>query len=318
MPLNVGIAPAKVKTQTARAGHECLMMEQRASNLSCSCLTEGQFCFSFLLKAMASLLLNATAMKNIRSRTLLTFLALCAAVAPVRANPNGPNKVQYFVNETMTATGVDADATGRVQAFVKQKGDSDHQRLHVHVAGLDSRTSYTLLAQIGTDTNLVAVTNFMTGAAGKGNILYLLNRRGASHGRQTLPDSLNPLTDVRTLAVANTNGEIVLSVNLHQAVSMKFELASVFSNTGNDPRAIGCVAVTSQDGVVQFRLLAAGQSSEYTFYVNETPVATYQADLTGTINVGALPDTAPSPLSFRKLSVRNAGDQVVLQSDLTQ
>ena len=257
-------------------------------------------------------------MINIRSRTLTTLLALFAAMALVRANPNGPNKVQYFVNETMTATGVDAIATGRVQAFVKQKGDSDHQRLRVHVAHLDPRTSYTLLAQIGDDTNLVAVTNFTTGVAGVGNVLYFLNSRAMSHGRHTLPDSLNPLTDVRTLAVANTNGEIVLSVNLHQSVSMKFELASVFSNTGKDPRAIGCVAVACQDGVVQFRLLAAGQSSEYTFCVNDTPVATYQADLSGTINVGAVPDTAPSPLSFRKLSVRNIDDQVVLQSDLTQ
>ena len=255
-------------------------------------------------------------MKNIRSTTLTIFFALFAVIPLVRANPNGPNQVQYFVNEVMTATGVDADATGRVQAFVKQKGDSDHQRLRVHVAHLDARTSYTLLAQIGDDTNLVAVTNFTTGAAGVANVPYFLNRGAMGHGPHTLPDLLNPLTDVRTLAVANMNGEIVLSVNLHESLSMKFELASVFSNTGNDPRAIGCVAVTSEVGVVQFRLLAAGQSSEFTLCVNDAPVATYQADLAGTINVGALPATAPSPVNFRSLSVRNAADQVVLQSNV--
>jgi hypothetical protein len=254
---------------------------------------------------------------NIRS-ILKTFIALLAGAVMAHANPNGPNLVRYSVNEMMTASGVDADATGRVQVFVKQKGDSDHERLRVHVAGLDARAAYTLVAQIGDDTNFVVVTNFVTGAAGKGNVLYFQNHSGGKNVRHSLPETLNPLTDVRTLAVANANGEIVLFVNLHESASMSFELASVFNNTGNDPQAIGCVAIACQSGVVQFRLLAAGQSSRYTLCVNESPVATYQADFAGRINVGALPVSAPSPLNFRKLSVRNASDEVVLQSDLTQ
>lgn len=243
-----------------------------------------------------------------------TLAALLASAVMAHAHPNGPNLIHYSVNESMTASGVDADATGRVQAFVKQKGDSDHQRLRVHVAGLDPRTTYTLLAQIGDDPNLVVVTSFTTGAAGKGNVLY--NHGAKTNVNHALPEVLNPLTDVRAFAVANGNGDIVLSVNLHESASMNFELASVFNNTGNDPQAIGCVAVACQSGVVQFRLLAAGQSSRYTLCINDSPVASYSAN-SGSINIGALPVSAPSPLDFRKLAVRNASDEIVLQSDLS-
>ena len=260
---------------------------------------------------MASPLLNVGEMTAIRSKVLATLTALCASVFVAHANPFGPNAVRYSVGDAMTSTGVDADAKGHVQALVRQRGDSDLQRLRVRVANLDSLTSYTLLAAVGDDTNLVAVTNFTTSVSGKGVLIYAQKR-----GSSTLPVNLEALTEIQTLAVANTNGEVILFVNLHESASMKFEMASVFDNTGSDPLAIGCVAVSAQQGVTQFRLLAAGQSSTFTLCVNETPVATYQADFAGHINVGALPLAAPSPVSFRKLSLRNAGDEVVLQSEV--
>jgi hypothetical protein len=225
----------------------------------------------------------------------------------------------------MVASGVDTDATGRVQAFVKQQGNSDHQRLRVTANQLDPRTSYTLLAQIGTSPDWVIVTDFTTSPLGKGNVTYFQNHplRGSGHNgsglglnKHALPELLDPLTDVRSLAIATSNGYVVLSVNLHEADTMKFELTSVFDNVGSDPLAIGCMAVGCQNGSVQFRLFAAGQSSEYIFCVNDNPVATYAADSTGRISVGAFPDSAPSPLFFKKMSMRNSSEQVVLQSDV--
>jgi hypothetical protein len=47
--------------------------------------------------------------------------------------------------------------------------------------------------------------------------------------------------------------------------------------------------------------------------VNETPVATYPADETGRISVGAFPNASPSPVAFQKLSLRNAANDVVLE-----
>ena len=42
--------------------------------------------------------------------------------------------------------------------------------------------------------------------------------------------------------------------------------------------------------------------------VNGVPVQTYPADSTGYIGVGVFPATAPSPLKFREVSLRNAAD----------
>src|SRR5947207_34317 len=83
---------------------------------------------------------------------------------------------------------------------------------------------------------------------------------------------------------------------------------SVRANSGTDPFALGCLAVAWQAGAVQFRMFATGQSSEFTFCVNGTPVQTYPADATGYIGVGAFPAAAPSPLKFRDVSLRNAAD----------
>lgn len=254
-------------------------------------------------------------MENIRRATSKVFFALFASALVAQASP-GPNTVRYSVNTTMTASGVASTATGRVQAFLKQQGNSDHQRLRVAVRNLDPRTSYTLLAQVGTNPDWVAVTSFRTTGRGAGHVMYFQSRFSRPDGRHALPEALDPLTDVRQLAVANANGEIVLSVNLHESEAMAFELTSVFNNTGSDPKAIGCVAVACQNGSVQFRLFAAGQSSEYIFCVNDAPVETYLADGAGRISVGAFPSAAPSPLLFKKLDMRNGGNAVVLQSDV--
>jgi len=216
----------------------------------------------------------------------------------------------------MTASGVDSNATGRVQAFLTQQGNSDHQRLRVAVRHLDPRTSYTLLAQVGTNPDWVTVAGFRTTGQGAGHVTYFRNRWSRPDGRHALPEALDPLTDVRELAVANTNGDVVLTVDLHQSEAMAFELASVLKNTGNDPYAIGCVAVACQNGSVQFRLFAAGQSSQYIFCVNDIPVETYSADGAGRISVGAFPNAAPSPLFFKKLDVRDGGNAVLLESDV--
>ncbi len=248
-----------------------------------------------------------------------TLAALCAGAAVLaQAAPTGPTTIRYSVDQTLAATAVDPDATGSVQAVVSHDGRIDRQHLRVSVAQLDPRASYTLLAQMGDAPNLVSITNFTTTSAGRGGVLYIQNRVLNSRAvrrptKRSLPEPMNPVTRARSIAVANANGEIVLTASLHESPSMTFEMARVLENTGNDPQAVGCLVVACQNGGVQFRLFATGQSSEFTFCVNETPVATYPADETGRISVGIFPNVSPSPVTFQKLSLRNAANEVVLE-----
>lgn len=253
----------------------------------------------------------------IRSKALLTLGALFAGVFLACAAPSA-NSVLYNVDEDFTATGLDSDARGHVQAIVKQRGASHLQRLRVTLAKLDPGTPYQLLAATGDDTNLLAIADFTTTRAGRAVVMQqrrqVLDKVRRTSKKQALSEVLAPLTEVRTLAVANTNGEIVLTVDLHAAPSLQFELTSVLKSTGADYAAVGCLAVAVQNGYLQFRLFAAGQSEQFTFLVNDSPVGTYVADYTGRISVGAFPSTAPSPLAFRKLGVRNSNDDIVLES----
>jgi hypothetical protein len=267
----------------------------------------------------------ALTMKNIRRKAVKLLLALCAGALASTAIASSSTSVRYSVNAPMVATEVDTNATGRVQASVKQNGNSDRQRLRISVRHLDPSTPYTLLAKVGTNDEFITVTNFTTTSRGRRKLLYFErhSRRsngesglGSGTGKHALPEAVKPLIEVRELAIANTNGEVVLSVDLHQSETMNFQLASVFENTGNDPQAIGVMAVACQSGLVQFRLFAVGQTPEYILSVNDEPVAKYQADFYGGVNVGMFPSGAPSPMHFKKVALQNAGEQVILQSNV--
>ncbi len=265
------------------------------------------------------------------TQTPIHALLVAAAILSLgllsSAGSGGTTKIHYNVDTALTATGVDPNASGRVSAFLKQQGNSDHQRFRLTVAGLTAQASYTLLALIDDDagTNWVVVTHFNTSLRGGKSLKYFVNRAlkkpgragpGAGRNKFALPDALDPLPQVRAVSVTKSNGDVVLTANLHEAAGLSYSVASTFVNTGADPEAIGCLAMAIQGGVVQFRLFAAGQSSEYSFWVNEAPVANYPADFGGRISIGVFPHKAPSPLGIRAVSVRNPSNAVVLESQV--
>jgi hypothetical protein len=263
---------------------------------------------------VASAVLKPIRVRNIRTKTLEILAAFYVSVLLAQANPPA-NSIRYAVDTMLNASGVDAGASGRVQANLKQVGASEHQRLRIQVANLDPETTYTVLAAIGDELNPVVITNFITTARGSARIVYVSGTRpGRSSVKGALSEIVSSVSSIRSISIANTNGEIVLSADLHTAESMTFQLSSVLENAGSDMAAIGCVAVAYQGGGVQFRLFAAGETSQLTFCVNDQPVQTYSTDSAGGIRVGVFPANAPSPLNFRHLSIRNAAGETVLQS----
>jgi hypothetical protein len=253
----------------------------------------------------------------IRGKALLTLGVLLVGALLAGAAPTA-NSAHYVVNEDFTNTGFDSDARGHVKALVKQRGQSHLQRLRVTVAKLDPSTPYQLLATTGDDTNFLIVAAFTTTRAGRAVIQQqrheVRDQVRPAAKRFVMAEPLAPLTEVRTLAVADTNGVVILTLDLHAAPSLEFALTSVLQNTGADFTAVGCVAVALQNGYLQFRMFATGQGGQFKLLVNDSPVGTYAADFAGRVNVGLLPPSAPSPLKFRHLALQNADDEVVLES----
>jgi hypothetical protein len=201
-----------------------------------------------------------------------------------------------------------------VQALERNNGRADNQRLRITAKHLDANKTFWLLAQLGDSSDWTVVTSFKSSARGRGRVTYL--QTAAANSRRAFPDGIHAVTEARVLAIADETGYVILSVNLHAANTMRFELATVFENAGTDMLALGCLAVACENGGVQFRLLATAQSSQLTFCVNDAPVATYAPDATGLFRAGVLPFSAPSPLLFKKMTLRNASEQVVLQTDV--
>lgn len=259
-------------------------------------------------------------MKTLRTVLVPLFaLGLTFALAG-RAAAAGSTYVRYSVDTAMTSTEVDSDAAGRVRAFVKQQGNSEQQRFVLNATGLDAKTPYTLYVEVEEGV-MSPVASFTTSGSGKGNISYMQNQRldGKSSkkpNKKALPESMAPLTDVISVAIVNTNEQVVLTADLHHSPELAYEMAATFDNTGADPEAMGVMAMAVQNGFVQFRLFAAGQSTQFNLSVNDAPVATYPADATGRINVGVFPSGAPQPVRFRTVRVRNAAQAVVLESKM--
>jgi hypothetical protein len=271
---------------------------------------------------MALLLLLPTAMKNIRTHILTTLAALFSAVIVAQGGPG--TFVRYHVDTAMTATGIDSNATGSVQAFLKHQGKSDNRRLRMRVANLEPRAAFSLQGTVGEADGAVVVAQFTTDASGKASIVYVENAalrktektRSFRKNKHALPETVFDVASVRAFSVVNDDGEIVLSADLHGAESFNYQVAAAFKNTGVDGDAIGCMAAAVQHGTIQFRLFAMGQSSQYTLVINNEPVASYAADYLGGIAVGSYPSLAPNPMSFREISVKNAADVMILESHL--
>jgi hypothetical protein len=255
-------------------------------------------------------------MKNLRTHIIATLAALFSAALVAQAKPN--HFVRYQVETDFVTTGVDADATGQVQVFLKQQSESEQRRLRVRVSNLDTNATFTLQAIIGSNTPIVIAT-FTTSASGKATLAYVDHTspkppKNARPNKHALPENISDLTDVRTLLVVNANNDVVLSSDLHAIETLNYEVATAFTSTGTDPDAIGIMAAAVQNGTIQFRLFAMGQSSQYTLMVNDQPVANYFADPMGGIAVGQYPPAAPAPMQFRNVSLKNAADVVILES----
>jgi hypothetical protein len=256
---------------------------------------------------------------SIKTHIVAALGALLVSVFAAEAGPN--NFVRYNVDATLTPTGVDADATGRVQAFLKHQGSSDNRRLRVRVTHLDPNSQYTLQALVGDATDAVVVDTFTTDGAGKATLVFVENTSSRASNkprkhRHALPEDVADLTTVRSVAIVDANNEVVLSADLHSAENLSYQVATAFTNTGNDPDAIGVMAAAVQNGTIQFRLFAMGQSSHFTLMINDEPIASYAADFTGGIAIGAYPPTAPEPMRFRQVGLKNAADVVILESNV--
>lgn len=261
-----------------------------------------------------------------------TKIALAGSVAlaatlflatPAGAAPGGTDITHFTVITGMTNNltgstnnGAESNADGTVMATQKEQGHADNQKLSIKVTGLNTNTTYELVADFDSDTNMVDVGPFTTDANGNAIFEYrsLGNGHGGGHNTTALPDSLNPVSLIRELDVVNSNMQAVLTADLSAPDHLQYLIKRNLSSGG----VRASLMIEANTTHTHFRLLSAGltPNTDYVLAFNDTPVQTNTASANGRLDIHTLVETPPFILDVRSVELWDTSSNVVLQTQL--
>ena len=257
--------------------------------------------------------LNKTTIGFAGSATLALALFLGS---PAQATAGGTDILHFTVITGMTNNGVEPGADGAVVATQKKQGKANNQSLSIAVKDLTANTPYELVVAFDNDTNIVDITPFTTDA--KGNAILEYVSRGNGHGggkySEALPDSLNPVSLIREVDIADTNLQAVLTADLSSPDRLQYLVKRDLST--NDVNS--SLLIEANGRKTHFRLLSTGltPNTDYQLVFNGKIVQTNKSNGKGRLDIHALTDTPPYILDVRSVELWDGSSNVVLQTEL--
>jgi hypothetical protein len=254
-------------------------------------------------------------------RILLTGSIIVAA-ATLAANPpssihkRGTDILHYFVRKAMFNTGVDSSAAASVNARQNQQGNANNQTLDITVKGLDTNTTYGLLALLDSDTNLTRIADFSTDAKGRASLLYrhLGNGHGLGRGKLPLPDALNPVSLVRELAIFNANTQAVLTADMTAPDKLEYLIKRDLSTNS----VVASLQIKANQKHTQFKLQASGlnPANNYLLVLNSGLPQAYTTDAKGRLLIKSPMETPTDILDLRSVALWDSASNSVLSATL--
>lgn len=258
-------------------------------------------------------------------KRILFFASLLTAAVVLPSvfakNPgHGTNILHFFVRKTMNNTGIIPDATGHVNGMLVRQGKANNQKFDISVTKLSANTAYSLAALVGDDTNFTDIAEFNTDAVGSAKIQY--RRMGANgnsglgRGKFAMPDGLNPISNLRELAVVDTNSQVVLSADLTAPDKLQYLVKRSLANDGVEPDAGATLRLHGTTTFTQFRVLASGlqTNSTYSLAINGNVNETKTSDANGNLNFTTLLVNPIDILDARTLAIWNSASNSVLST----
>ena len=232
--------------------------------------------------------------------------------------------LQFNAQTAMVNSGVDADATGKINVSMNGSGKGNNEQLKVAAAKLDPNTTYQLVAFIGSDTNGTNIAVLTTDKKGALKITYVKKAQANSHsGKNIFPTVLDPLCNVRELKTVNGGSQIVLSAVLTSPDKGKYVARRAMVKTGFLPGATGTLMLQagsgsgSGPGSFHFHLQASGltPNTDYHVTLNGNIFPTSTSDSKGKLNITAAPLGAPDVLDIQTVALTDSsGLNVILIS----
>ena len=254
------------------------------------------------------------AMKRILTGLGLVLAVLCLPPVALAAS-SAPTTVGFSFNSVMTNNGVIPAASGNVTGSLNRHGNAT-QTMTINLTKLTPRTTYSLVAYLGSDTNATSVTNFTTNAKGACTLRYTAIYRAYWPVQSKLPVALNSLCGIRAMAVVNTDSQVVLLADLVGPTSLNYFINSPMTNTGLKPLAVGLIQISASTRSTSFLLTASGLNSNtvYQLIINSSVAQTNTTDRTGKLKLKALPVGAPDVLDIFMFALSDTNGAVVLTS----
>ena len=252
--------------------------------------------------------------------TLLGSIAFLATTA--RAAPGGTEIVHVFLHKTVSATELASNAVGQVELRQNRQGHADNQRLRVQLGHLEANANFQLFAWLGDDTNATYVGPIHSNTNGLARVDYwsVASRHGfgAARGHDPLPAVLNPVSQIRALAVTDASTQAVVTADLTMPDKLEYLVRRPLTNDGVEPSARGTLWLHSTVASARVRVAATGltATNDYFLAVNGNTVMTNAAGIRGRLVFnGALRNPADI-LDVHSLAVWNSASNSVLSATL--
>ena len=242
-----------------------------------------------------------------------------------KAAAGGTSILHLAIRDTMTNTGVNTNAAGRVDAKQNKQGRSNVQQLDISASNLGPNAPYQLLALLGDDTNSTAVANLTSDAGGKIAVRYRRvdagNSSGHSHlgrGKSALPDALNPLSNIRGLHIQDAGNQVVLAADFGAPDKFEYLVKRPLTNDGFDTNAAGTLRIKGNLNQATLRVVASNleTNAAYLLVLNGSINETNTTDANGKLTVTTSLLTPADILGLRTLSISDSASNSILSAKL--
>ena len=223
------------------------------------------------------------------------------------------NSFSYTFRAPMTNSGVDPDARGTVQGSLVRRGATDNQRLTITATKLDSSATYHLSAFLDDSASATAVSDLQTTAHGASSVNYVKSSRPGAH---PLPSVIDPITELRELDIANTNGDTVLGADIRDPSSFSYSVRRAMDNTGAPAGASGVLRLTGSPRRTAASVTATGLTplTSYQLVVNGVGTTTKTSTKQGKLTINGPKTGLPLVLDVRTVALADGTGTIIVLS----
>ena len=234
----------------------------------------------------------------------------------------GSDILHLNIRKDMSNEGDISNATARVEIKLNKQGNAYNQSLDVQVKKLDANTAYQLWAALGDDTNFVYAADFVTDKKGGDKLKFKKigsskgNANGAGNGKLVLPTDLDPVSNIRELAIGNVNTQAVFTADLTKPDKLQYLIKRFISEDSVSAN----LRLKATAKKLSFSLIVSGleTSTNYFLVANNEIVSSGDSSAYGGLVFSSLPVAPENILDIYQIGIWDSSSNVVINTQLPQ